>query len=88
MTTKYPRDIDEPVCEWCDGSGEFGQLPCDRCNGTGWARFDPSNLNARTRSETWKCPACGYRWTVATETVTAWCPKCNATPPLIETVTR
>jgi hypothetical protein len=60
MTTKYPRDIDEPICEWCNGSGEVeftrpdgtterGQ--CDHCKGTGVAKFDISDVLARTRSE-------------------------------------
>ena len=60
MTTKYPRDIDAPECPWCDGSGEAEvELPdgttarrtCQKCNGTGWARLDLTDVLARTREE-------------------------------------
>jgi len=60
MTTKYPRDRDEPICEWCQGTGEYefkrpdgttDQQPCGRCNGTGWARFDPTSVLARTKEQ-------------------------------------
>jgi len=27
------------------------RFPCDRCKGTGYARFDPADLSARTRNE-------------------------------------
>ena len=58
--TKHPRSVDEPECEWCDGSGEYevefpdgttARRTCARCNGTGIARFDPADLSARTRNE-------------------------------------
>lgn len=60
MTTKLPRDLDEPMCDWCEGAGQIeftlpdGTIekgPCDRCKGTGYARFDPTDLLARTRDE-------------------------------------
>jgi hypothetical protein len=70
MTDKRPRSLDEPECEWCDGTGEWeveypdratdatgGQsfhverCPCEKCKGSGVARFDPEDLSARTRGE-------------------------------------
>lgn len=29
------------------------------------------------------CPSCGHRWSVDKQQPTAWCPKCNATPPIL-----
>ena len=70
MITKHPRSIDDPDCEWCNGTGEWeiehpdrpteltgGQAfhvergPCEKCGGTGYAKFDPADLLARSRSE-------------------------------------
>lgn len=63
VMTKHPRSADEPECEWCDGSGEWEveiaewqgfkvvKATCDKCHGTGIAKFDPENLSARTRHE-------------------------------------
>ena len=58
--TKHPRSVDDPECEWCDGSGEWEvELPdgttarrtCEKCHGTGVARFDITDVLARTKSE-------------------------------------
>lgn len=60
MTDKQPRFPDDAECSWCDGSGEWEvELPdgttvkrtCEKCNGTGYARFDATDVLARTRTE-------------------------------------
>jgi len=63
MTDMQPRFSDDAECPWCDGSGEWeveiadGQgfkvvkATCEKCHGTGVARFDPADLLARLRGQ-------------------------------------